>query len=107
MKKITFLLLSIAIIGIGCTLSPEKKAQKGIKEYLQKNLDDAKSYEGIEFSNLLNDYTKFEDTPIGKTLSSAKSDYLMDSLGIDDCLISNYPKEVYYSPFFRPRFCFS
>jgi len=98
MKNILLFLITLAIIGIGCTLSPEKKAQKAIKEYVKKNLDDPKSYESIEFSELLNDSTDFKDIPLGKKLSDSlshtKFDYELDSLGIIDCLNSDYPKGV-------------
>jgi hypothetical protein len=89
MKKTTLILIALAIGGSGCTLSPEKKAQEAIKEYLVKNLDDAKSYESIEFSALLNDYTKFEDTLLGKKLSDSLNHYRLryrlDSTGIENC----------------------
>jgi len=63
--------LSILIIGFiffACTKSPEQKAQIAIKEYLKKNLNDAKSYEPVEFGNLIYDSTVFIETKKGKEL---------------------------------------
>jgi hypothetical protein len=60
MKKLINLglLVVFSTIIVSCT-SPEKKAQKAIKDYLQANLNDAKSYESVEFGKLITDSTEF------------------------------------------------
>lgn len=60
MKKLINLVLLVVFstIIVSCT-SPEKKAQKAIKDYLQANLNDAKSYESVEFGKLITDSTEF------------------------------------------------
>ncbi|MFR2068898.1 MAG: hypothetical protein ACLS4S_01385 [Bacteroides nordii] len=58
-RKITFLLL-LAISIISCTLSPEEKAKKTIKDYMFKTLNDFESYNPVEYGNidsLFSDYT--------------------------------------------------
>lgn len=63
MKKLLLLFL-FAIAIAACTSSPEKKAQKAIKEYLFKTLNDIDSYEPVEYG----------------TIDSLYTDYTMDSL---------------------------
>ncbi|MFZ4414579.1 MAG: hypothetical protein ACOYOV_15960 [Bacteroidales bacterium] len=69
MKKITLLFITIiAIFFVSCAKSPEDKAKAAIKEYLQKHLNDAKSYESVEFGKLINDSTEYEDSYNAKIL---------------------------------------
>ena len=51
MKKI-LLLLIMGLIVISCSKSPEKVAQQLIKEWLNENMDDIKSYEPVKFGQL-------------------------------------------------------
>lgn len=51
MKRITIIITVVAAMVFSCT-SPEKKAQKLIKQYLMESLDDQKSYESVNFGSL-------------------------------------------------------
>lgn len=57
MKNLLLLLFAIAIVA--CTSSPEKKAQKAIKEYLFKTLNDIDSYEPVEYGTIDSLYTEY------------------------------------------------
>jgi hypothetical protein len=98
MKHIILILITLALIGTGCTLTTEEKAQKGIKDYLQRTLDDPKSYESNEFGLLLMDSTDFKETPLGNklndTLIIAEFNYKADSIGIEDCKTNDCSKEL-------------
>jgi len=48
MKKIIFILAAVFLVLIGCTQSPEKRAQKLVVQYLKNNLHDFSSYESVE-----------------------------------------------------------
>ena len=54
MKKIVllFVLVSLLFTFTNCKKTADEKAQLCIKEYLEKNLNDIKSYESIEFTKL-------------------------------------------------------
>lgn len=58
--SISIFLLS-AILFFSCSTSPQEKAEAAIKEYLSKNLNDAKSYESVEFGKLDSVFTSCED----------------------------------------------
>ena len=53
MKKI-LILFCFVLLFISCTKTPEQKAQKQIKEYLAKVLNDTNSYEPVSFGTLTN-----------------------------------------------------
>lgn len=62
MKRIIVVIVAVAAIFTSCT-SPEKKAQKLIKERLKETLHDYKSYEPVNFSGLDSNFTDvFSDT---------------------------------------------
>lgn len=68
MKKIIYLSFLVFVLTlVGCN-SIENKAQKLIKDYLSKNLNDASSYESIEFSALDSTFSNFYFSPEGKEL---------------------------------------
>ena len=80
-RKLTFLLL-LAISIISCTLSPEEKAKKTIKDYMFKTLNDFESYEPVEYGNidsLFSDYT-MDETYINGTKTYKRSLEIKDSL---------------------------
>ena len=45
------------ILFFGCTLTNQQKGENGIKDYLNKKMNDPKSYELIEFGEIEDDYT--------------------------------------------------
>ena len=62
-----------ALTLVGCN-SNENKAQKLIEDYLSKNLNDASSYESIEFSELDSTFSNFYFSQEGKELAE-KQDF--------------------------------
>lgn len=60
MKRILIAFI-ILVLFYSCSQTPEQKAQKVITNYLQKNIDDWKSYESIEFGNLDSSYSLFDE----------------------------------------------
>ncbi len=91
MKKIIYLsLLMVALTLVGCN-SNENKAQKLIKDYLSKNLNDASSYESIEFSELDSTFSNFYFSQEGKELAE-KQDFAHNrafELTMEDILEEN------------------
>ncbi|MBN8704175.1 MAG: hypothetical protein LCH32_01610 [Bacteroidetes bacterium] len=74
MKKIIYIsTIGLVLIFVSCN-STEKKAQKIIKDYLSKNLNDASSYESVEFSNLDSTFSNFYFSPEGQELTK-KQDF--------------------------------
>lgn len=68
MKNFIYLsLFSVALIIVSCG-SNENKAQKLVKDYLSKNLNDASSYEAVEFSGLDSLFNPYINTPEGNEL---------------------------------------
>jgi len=68
MKNIIGLsLISLTLIFASCS-SNENKAQKLIKQYLSENLNDASSYESVEFSGLDSLFSSYMSTPEGEEL---------------------------------------
>lgn len=68
MKKIISLsLVILTFVFISCT-SREKKAQKLIQDYLAANLNDASSYEAVEFSKFDSLFSPYFNTAEGKDL---------------------------------------
>ena len=49
--------LFVIILFFGCTLTNQQKGENGIKDYLNKKMNDPKSYELIEFGEIEDDYT--------------------------------------------------
>ncbi|MEI6695532.1 MAG: hypothetical protein WCO13_05645 [Bacteroidota bacterium] len=74
MKKI-ILLIALSAIIISCSESSDKKAQRAIKDYLQKNLNDAKSYESVDFGKLISDSTKFDDDLYNSGIKFSESNF--------------------------------
>ena len=69
MRNLFYLsMVGLALTFVGCNNSNEKKAQKLIKEYLSKNLNDASSYESVEFSKLDSTFSVFYFSPEGEKL---------------------------------------
>lgn len=67
------LLLSlIALVAFSC--SPESKARLLIEKNLKKTMNDWKSYEFIEMSPVLENYTSFNDTKEEKNLYNKQKD---------------------------------
>lgn len=60
MKKLAF--FAAAAIFAACTPTPEETAQQLITDYLQKNMNDPKTYEAIEFGKLDSTFTNFQET---------------------------------------------
>ena len=58
MKKV-ILLAVMAVCLIGCT--KEQKSKSLIKDYLSKNLNDFKSYEPVEYSDIIPDSTNYRE----------------------------------------------
>ncbi len=50
MKNLCILIISSFIIS--CSQNPQQIAEKSVRDYLQKNLNDASSYESVEFGKL-------------------------------------------------------
>ncbi len=72
MKKY-FLLIVVAFLAVSCIQKQkenEKKTEDAVKTYLQKQLEDAKSYEAIGFTKF--DSLKLEDTRLYKEVESEK-----------------------------------
>jgi hypothetical protein len=101
MKKIISIFIVLTVIISSCSISPEKKAQKAIKDYLQKNLNDAKSYESVEFSLLCKDETTIKNTKFGKELDNLEFDCYADSLGMID---SKKEKDYQMLTFYKTKF---
>ncbi len=55
MKRFKLLLIVTFFIA-SCTITPQQKAEKAVKNYLKENLKDWKSYEGLSFSFSEGDY---------------------------------------------------
>lgn len=68
MKKIIFIILS-AIFLIACS-SPEKNAQKLIKNSLMESMNDPKSYESVKFSELDSVFTVYYEDPVYVSLNN-------------------------------------
>ncbi|EKT3964927.1 hypothetical protein AAIP55_002457 [Flavobacterium psychrophilum] len=64
MKRI-ILGLSVALLIISCSKSPEKIAESNISDYLKKNMDDPSSYESVEFGKLDTLHASFEESKEG------------------------------------------
>lgn len=68
MKKLVYLsIVGFALIFVACNVN-DKKAEKLIKDYLSKNLNDASSYEPVEFSELDSTFSNFYFSPEGQEL---------------------------------------
>jgi hypothetical protein len=80
MKKSILFFVFLSAIFASCSKTPEQKAQQSVKDYLQKNLNDAKSYESVEFSNFRSDSTSYYDTAKDDVFDSIRSKYESDSL---------------------------
>lgn len=74
MKVKLFILISI-LLTVGCA-SPEKKAQKLIKDNLITNMNDPKSYESVSFESLDSSFTDIETDPQMNALFE-KSQYFL------------------------------
>lgn len=91
MKKIIYLSLGIIVFALFSCNSNEKKAQKLIKDYLSKNLNDASSYESVEFSKLDSTFSNFYFSTEGQELTE-KQDFANNrafELSIEDVLEEN------------------
>ena len=72
MKKIVYVLIAgLTLILVACN-SNEKNAKKLIKDYLNKNLNDASSYEPVEFSKLDSTFSNFYFSSEGEKLTNQK-----------------------------------
>lgn len=65
MKRTIFMIIAIALIG--CS-TPEKKAEKLIKEYMQTNLKDPASYEPVSFGKMDSLFEPYIATKEGREL---------------------------------------
>lgn len=96
MKKIhSTLLLLLAISITSCTLHPEEKAKKTIKDYMFKTLNDFESYEPVEYGNidsLFSDYT-MDETYISSTKMYKRYLEIKDSL--NEIFDRNKKNEIY------------
>lgn len=91
MKKIIYLSLGITVFALFSCNSNEKKAQKLIKDYLSKNLNDASSYESVEFSKLDSTFSNFYFSTEGQELTE-KQEFAHNrafELSIEDVLEEN------------------
>lgn len=92
MRNLFYLsMVGLALTFVGCNNSNEKKAQKLIKEYLSKNLNDDSSYESVEFSKLDSTFSVFYFSPEGEKLRE-KQDFAHErafDLSINDILETN------------------
>ena len=69
MNKLKIFITASLLFVIGsCSESPELIAQKNIKEYIIKNLDDPKSYESVNFSKLEKGMSSYQDETKYKNL---------------------------------------
>ena len=71
MKKF-IVLLGVVSLLVSCSNSA--KYEKSIKDYLSKSLNDAKSYESVEFSSLDSTFSIYFDTDEGRKLWNDKFD---------------------------------
>lgn len=91
MRKLFYLsMVSIILTLVSCN-SNEKKAQKLIKDYLSKNLNDASSYESVEFSKLDSTFSAFYFSPEGEKLTARQefADKRAFELKLEDILEEN------------------
>jgi len=91
MKKIIYLSLVISVFTLVSCNSNEKKAKKLIKDYLSKNLNDASSYEPVEFSKLDSTFSSFYFSSEGQKLTE-KEEFAHNrafDLSIEDVLEEN------------------
>ena len=72
MKKIA--LICIVVVFAACG-SPEKTAQKLVKDYLNENLKDPSSYLPAEFGHLDSLYTTFDSQVFEDSFRRAKGEY--------------------------------
>ena len=70
MKKVLLFLLIAFSLGLA-SCSKQSKAESSVKGFLKNNLDDAKSYESISFSNIDTAWTTFDLSERGQKLSDA------------------------------------
>lgn len=69
MKK--FLLFSLLLLELtSCSKSPQQIIESKIKNFMNENLNDPKSYEAISFSKIDTIWTKFDESDNGKEISS-------------------------------------
>ena len=62
MKKIKLLMIAAVTIALAACSSPEKRAQKLIKEYLAEDLEFPKTYKPDEFGKLEEVYSDYKDS---------------------------------------------
>ena len=74
MKKISFL-IAMALLLITCS-SPEKKAQKAIKEELRLTLNDFKSYESVKFGTLDSLFSDVTTSPEYEALNTKRESWI-------------------------------
>ena len=87
----------MALLLITCS-SPEKKAQKAIKEELRLTLNDFKSYEPVQFGKLEVASSKYEDEPDYDFYSGKADSYLKVSKEESD------KADIYNSEYTRDQF---
>jgi disulfide oxidoreductase YuzD len=67
MRKLLFFVV-LSFICVSCSKTPEQKAKQAVKDYLQKNLNDAKSYESVEFGKVDSVFSSFDESKEGVEL---------------------------------------
>lgn len=100
MKKTLTLLAMMALVMLSCG-SPEKDAQKLIKDFFKTNIDNPSSYEAVEFGTLDSVFTTLEDNADYRT---AKHNHRMCMIDVDgnqtladDCRVyGEYDKAIEY-----------
>ena len=65
MKKSILFFVFLSAIFASCSKTPEQKAQQSVKDYLQKNLNDAKSYESVNFGKVDSVFSSFDESKEG------------------------------------------
>jgi hypothetical protein len=74
MKKYLFLIVVVFLTG--CAFTQQQKAERLVKKYLLEHLNDAKSYESVNFSKLELICYAYEDTiPEGIALKNKETEY--------------------------------
>lgn len=96
MKKTVFILLTVLLAA--CSETREQKAQGLVKEYLNKNLNDPKSYESVSWGTLDSSFTTYEEiAAIDIAMQSKAAERAVDELKNGDPEIGEMYKKDYDS----------
>ncbi|RYZ61455.1 MAG: hypothetical protein EOO14_05005 [Chitinophagaceae bacterium] len=91
MKKLT--LIASAAFLFSCSSEPKDKVAESIKDYMNKNLNDAKSYEAVETSKPDSFYYSYFQTSEGQVAKVEISTYVESNANPDDLLYEVFQDE--------------